>query len=327
MLIAMDYILSLPVKQMHMQSRSLTVLFVTTMVGLFSASVAQPPSSKSSMQLKVDHASVCGSDLEPMRQAFASVGLVTDYGGPHASVTHMALLGFEDGSYLELIAPQKPGAVEGSGWAKMMAGNAGACAWAVGSNDIKTEASRLKNLGIEVEGPNPGSRKRPDGKVIEWETARIGPGTPGATLPFIIQDHTPRNLRVLPSASVKDSRLTGIEVVVLAVKDMDAAIGLFRSAYGWPAPSLEDHREFGAKIAYFSGTPVMLAAPLDQSSWLTRRLQDFGESPVAFLLGTTDLGAATKRYGLATQTRWFGKNVAWFDGSKLQVVKLAVIAQ
>jgi hypothetical protein len=71
----------------------------------------------------------------------------------------------------------------------------------------------------------------------------------------------------------------------------------------------------------------MLAAPLDQSSWLTRRLQDFGESPVAFLLGTTDLGAATKRYGLATQTRWFGKNVAWFDGSKLQVVKLAVIAQ
>lgn len=115
MLIAMDYILSLPVKQMHMQSRSLTVLFVTTMVGLFSASVAQPPSSKPSMQLKVDHASVCGPDLEPMRQAFASVGLVTDYGGPHASVTHMALLGFEDGSYLELIAPQKPGVVEGSG--------------------------------------------------------------------------------------------------------------------------------------------------------------------------------------------------------------------
>ena len=298
-----------------------------TIAGLFSAAVAQPPSSKPSMQLKVDHASVCGSDLEPMRQAFASVGLVTDYGGPHASVTHMALLGFEDGSYLELIAPQKPGAVEGSGWAKMMAGDAGACAWAVGSNDIKIEASRLKSLGIEVEGPNPGSRKRPDGKVIEWETARIGPGTPGATLPFIIQDHTPRNLRVQPSASVKGSSLTGIDIVVLGVKDLDTTIALFRSAYGWPSPVLEDHKEFGAKMAYFRGTPVMLATPLDEGSWLTRRLQEFGESPVAYLLGTTDPGAATKRYGLTAQTRWFGRNVAWFDGSKLKTVKLAVIAQ
>lgn len=308
----------------YLKENGLVALMV---VATFSAVATQQVSSNPLMQLKVDHASVCGSDLEPMRQAFASVGLVTDYGGPHASVTHMALLGFEDGSYLELIAPQKPGVVEGSGWAKMMAGNAGACAWAVGSNDIKTEASRLKNLGIEVEGPNPGSRKRPDGKVIEWETARIGPGTPGATLPFIIQDHTPRNLRVQPSASVKDSRLTAIEVVVLGVKDMDAATALFRSAYGWPAPLLEDHREFGAKIAYFSGTPVMLATPLDEGSWLARRLQDFGESPVAYLLGTTDLGAATKRYGLTAQTRWFGKNVAWFDGSKLKIVKLAVIAQ
>jgi hypothetical protein len=262
-----------------------------------------------------------------MRQAFASVGLVTDYGGPHASVTHMALLGFEDGSYLELIAPQKPGAVEGSGWAKMMAGDTGACAWAVGSNDIKTEASRLKNLGIEIEGPTPGSRKRPDGKVIEWETARIGPGTPGATLPFMIQDKTPRGLRVQPSASVKGSGLTGIEGVVLGVKDMAAAIALFRSAYGWPSPVLEDHKEFGAKMAYFPGTPVMLAAPLEEGSWLTRRLQDFGESPVAYLLGTTDPGAATKRYGLTAQTRWFGRDVAWFDSSKLKTVKLAVIAQ
>src|SRR5262249_30450051 len=65
-------------------------------------------------------------------RAFAEVGLKTDYGGPPANgVIHMALLGFEDGSYLELIAPQKPGAVEGSDWAKFMAANAGACAWAV----------------------------------------------------------------------------------------------------------------------------------------------------------------------------------------------------
>lgn len=278
------------------------------------------------MQLKVDHASVCGSDLETMRQAFASVGLVTDYGGPHASVTHMALLGFEDGSYLELIAPQKPGATEGSNWAKFMAGDAGACAWAVGSQEISADVERLRKAGVGAEGPFAGSRKKPDGTLIEWETAVVGTGTPGATLPFMIQDKTPRNLRVQPSASVKGSGLTGIEIVVLGVKDLDAAVALFRRAYGWPAPSLEEHKEFGAKMAYFSGTPVMLATPLDKSSWLTRRLQDFGESPVAYLLGTTDLGAATKRYNLTDQTQWFGKKLAWFDARKLKGVRLAVIA-
>ena len=63
-----------------------------------------------------------------------------------------------------------------------------------------------------------------------------------------------------------------------------------------------------------------------RDSWLTRRLQDFGESPVAYLLGTTDLGAATKRYSLIAQTQWFGKKLAWFDARKLKGVRLAVIA-
>ncbi|MBZ5599682.1 MAG: VOC family protein [Acidobacteriia bacterium] len=293
-------------------------------MAIFSA--AQTPSSKTSMLLKVDHATVCSSELDPMRQAFASVGPVTDYGGPHASVTHMALLGFEDGSYLELIAPQRPGVTAGSNWAKFMAGDAGACAWAVGSQEISADVERLKKAGVGADGPFAGSRKKPDGTLIEWETAGVGTGTPGATLPFMIQDKTPRNLRVQPSASVKGSGLTGISIVVLGVKDLDAAVALFRKAYGWPAPSIEEHNEFGAKMAYFSGTPVVLATPFNKDSWLTRRLQDFGESPVAYLLGTTDLGAATKRYSLIAQTQWFGKKLAWFDARKLKGVRLAVIA-
>jgi hypothetical protein len=160
-----------------------------------------------------------------MQQAFAEVGLKTDYGGPHANgVTHMVLLGFEDGSYLELIAPQRAYAVEGSDWAKFMAADDGACAWAVAVADVRCEVARLKGSGVKVEGPFPGSRKRPDGAVLEWQTARVGTGTPGATLPFLIQDKTPRGLRAQPSASVKGSGLKGIAMVVLGVRDLDAAI-------------------------------------------------------------------------------------------------------
>src|SRR5690242_7906756 len=172
--------------------------------------------SKSSMVLYVDHASVCAGDLTGLQEAFSSVGLATDYGGPHSNgITHMALLGFDDGSYLELIAPQKAGVTEGSNWSKLMAADAGPCAWAVSTADAKQDADIVKANGVAAGAPTPGSRKRPDGLSIEWTTVDLGSGTAGSTLPFLIEDRTPHNWRVQPSASVKDSGLTGIEIVVL----------------------------------------------------------------------------------------------------------------
>jgi hypothetical protein len=141
----------------------------------------------------------------------------------------------------------------------------------------------------------------------------------------MIEDKTPRNLRVQPSASVKESGLTGIAAVVLGVKDLDAAIALFHKAYGWEAPSLEENKEFGARLAYFPGTPVVLAAPLSKNSWLAERLERFGESPVAYLLGATDLGVAAQRFSLAPASPWFSRKTAWFDAKKLNGLRLGVV--
>ena len=276
--------------------------------------------------IKVDHASVCGSRLDAMRETFAAAGLSTDYGGPHANGgTQMALLGFDDGSYLELIAPQKPGMAVDSSWARLISGDAGPCAWAIPSADLRTEIARLKSKGVEAEEPSPGKRRRPDGRVIQWETARIGTEAPGAVLPFMIEDKTPRELRASPSASVQGSPLTGIAVVVIGVNDLEAASALFRRAYGWSPPAIEQHGEFGAKLAYFPGSPVMLATPLDQKSWLAEQLQTFGEHPVAYLLGTHALEGASSRFGLLPRSKWFGRNLAWFDVKKLRGVRLGVV--
>ena len=69
------------------------------------------PESKS-VVLEIDHASICGSNLDTLRQAFTDVGLTPDFGGPHGNgITQMAIIGFDDASYLELIAPVKPGAL------------------------------------------------------------------------------------------------------------------------------------------------------------------------------------------------------------------------
>lgn len=285
-------------------------------------------SAKTTMTLKVDHATVCGKDLDALRAEFNSIGLSPDYGGPHGNgVTQMALIGFDDGSYLELIAPVKaddPKLAAGSDWARFIVANAGPCAWAVGSGDIRGDVERLKKVGVQTEGPSGGSRKKPDGTTIQWETAQVG-GTPGSVLPFMIQDKTSRELRVKPSASVKDGVLTGIAVVVIGVRDLETTIALFRKAYGLDAPKIEEHKEFGVKLAHFPGTPIVLAAPLDSSSWLTERLAGFGESPVAYLLGASDYSAAAKKYSTADETTWFGRKVGWFAPEKLGATRLGVI--
>jgi hypothetical protein len=284
------------------------------------------PQENKSTTLDLDHVSICGSSLDTLRQSLTDVGLTPDLGGPHGNgITQMALVGFDDGTYIELIAPIKPGVTAGSAWAKFMSDDAVTCAWAAGTNVLLQEVDRLKKAGISVKTPERGSRKRPDGMSVEWMTADVGNTTPGATLPFIIEDQTPRAWRVQNSASVQGAPLGGVENVVLGVNNLDASIALFRKAYGWAEPLTETQKDFG-KLAYFPGQPVILAAP-SGGGWLSDRLAKFGETPVAYLLSTRDFAAATKRYKLSGTKTWFGQKLAWFDPAKLKGVRLGVIGQ
>jgi len=279
-----------------------------------------------SVTLELDHVSICGSNLDPLRQIFADVGMTPDVGGPHGNgITQMAIIGFDDTTYLELIAPIKPGVTAGSDWAKYMSDDAVTCAWAAGTNVLLQEVDRLKKAGIPVTPPESGSRKRPDGMSIEWKKANVGSGTPGSTLPFIIEDQTPRAWRVQTSDSVKGAPVYGVENVVLGVNNLDAAIALFRKAYGWAAPLTETQKDIG-KLAYFPGEPVILAAPAG-GGWLSEHLAKYGETPVAYLLGTRDFAGAVKKYRLLGSKPWFGQKVAWFDPNRLKGVRLGVIGQ
>jgi hypothetical protein len=303
--------------------------FATLVLLLISQSAmtqTQMAQENKSVTLELDHVSICGSSLDALSQTLAAAGLNPNLGGPHGNgITQMASIGFDDASYIELIAPIKPGATAGSDWAKYMSEDAVTCAWAVSTNVLLQEVDRLKNAGIAVKAPESGSRKRPDGMSIEWKTANVGPGTPGSTLPFIIEDQTPRAWRVQTSASVKGAPVYGVENVVLGVNNLDAAIALFRKAYGWADPLIETQKDFG-KLAYFPGEPVILAAP-SGGGWLSDRLARFGETPVAYLLGTRDFAGATRKYRLSGNKIWFGQKVAWFDPGRLKGVRLGVIGQ
>jgi len=285
--------------------------------------------SKTAMKLKVDHAGVCGYQLESLQAVFTDVGLKAEYGGAHATGgTHNALLGFDDGSYIELIALQHPESASGEDaqqWTALKPDVARACFWATDEPDIQASVASLRQAGLEIADPKAGSRKKPDGSVLAWQTAAVDEGNGGNILPFLIQDKTPRSARIQPSTSVKGSDLRGIEVVVLGVKDLDASVALYRRAYGFAAPVTTTDSAFGAKMAYFSGSPVLLAAPLDGNSRMTAQLDKYVQGPIALLLGTKDFAGSKDRLKLSSETAWFGRKVAWFDANKLHGARLGVV--
>jgi hypothetical protein len=297
--------------------------------------------------LTVDHVTLAWSTLGPLETALAESGLRADYGGWHANrSTHMDVLGFDDGSYVELIAPVEAGAP--IAWEAQMQGDAGPCAWAISlpsGGGLAREAERLRGLGITVRGPMPSGRMRPDGRPIAWDFAFVGEGEPGATLPFLIADRTPRALRVRPSASVSGSELTGVELVVLGVPDLVQAASLFGRVYGWPAPARRDDLAFGAALAHVPGTPVVLAADrspgdlalgpapepragsevMPSGGWLAARITRFGPAPCAVLLGTLDMAASKARLPLVSGGTWFGREVAWLDPSRVLGLRLGIV--
>ena len=278
------------------------------------------------IQLTIDHVTIAGSTLAAMDTAFDNIGLTTDYGGPHSNgITHMSLLGFDDGSYIELISSMQPGQQDQAFWGEHITGDGGPCAWAVYADDVAAEADRMRALGVTVNGPHYYNRRRPDGQLVEWDLAFLGDKGAGATIPFIIKDITPRSLRVQPSASVTNTALTGIAQVIIGVKSLPEASEQFQKIYGWDAPQLTEDARFGANLAHFSQSVVTLATPLEDDNWLAARLAQFDESPCAYLIGTTDLEAARQQFNLQPSVDWFGQQVAWFDPADLNGVWLGLI--
>ena len=273
-------------------------------------------------ELTVDHVSVAGRDLKQMQARLAALGIPSEFGGPHSNhATQMALTGFPDGSYLELIALQdQPDAkaVAAHYWSRQIRGNAGPAAWAVRANDVEAEVKRLRAAGIPVTLQRSG-RERPDGTHLEWEASPVGPGPNGVFFPFLIHDFTRREARAFPKGHPATRDFSGVKRVVIAVRDLKASIARYRQAYALPEPLEQEDARFGASLAWFRGTPVVMAEPSDAQSWVAvGDILQFGDGPCAFVLGKREDGAPRRAaYQTASKSRWFGVPISWFDSQRL----------
>ncbi len=114
-------------------------------------------------------------------------GVRAAFGGVHPGRgTRNALLSLGEKHYLEIIAldPLQSDAPDHYGVAKLIEPRL--VGWAAHPGDLNSFAARLRDAGIDFDGPNPGSRKRPDGRLLQWNTLNLKNDHDGL-LPFFIE--------------------------------------------------------------------------------------------------------------------------------------------
>jgi hypothetical protein len=264
------------------------------------------------MARAVDHVTVAGGDLDTLRSAFESRGFETVYGGAHDNgVTHMAVVGFEDRSYVELVAKRTD--EPSPWWDDALDGEAGPCAWAVPSADIESEAERLVGEGFGVTGPDPYARERPDGMVAEWFLADVGGGSLGAPYPMLIADETPLDHRVTVTNTVESTGVNGVETVVVATRSGPRLTDRFERFFETDASKAREEPALNARLWAFEEAPVAVAEPCGEGTWLTARLNHYRALPCAYLFEASDTDRARDRLSLAASTAWGDGRVDWLD--------------
>jgi hypothetical protein len=189
----------------------------------------------------IDHIVIAARDLAAASEDYRRAGFTVTPGGEHTGgATHNALVSFADGAYLELIAFREPDRPQEHKWWGIFAQGEGTVDFALLARDLQAEADRLRDTAITLDGPHDGGRQRPDGQRIAWRNLSLK--SPGAPLPFVIEDVTARELRV-PTGAATEHPLgaTGVAGLTLLVADLDRAADPFAALLGTEGePSTSD---------------------------------------------------------------------------------------
>ena len=176
------------------------------------------------MLTRLDHLVILVSDLDLATADYERLGFAVTPGGEHADgLTRNALIPFEDGSYFELVSFLSLEDPADNVWRwRGFLPHEGLIDYCVASDDLESDVRRLEALGFGVDGPDDGGRRLPDGVEIRWRSARMC--QEGRLLPFLIEDLTPRELRVPGGpAAEHPNGATGISRLEISTPDLEEA--------------------------------------------------------------------------------------------------------
>jgi hypothetical protein len=183
---------------------------------------------------QIDHVVFVGLDLDALIADYRARGFTVVKGGEHADgLSHNALVGFADGSYLELFAFHGGGAEGQHVWAPVARRGGGWADFALLSDDLAGDAAALDEL--VTRSPLGGGRKRPDGTALAWRSARLK-----EPLPFMIQDTSARELRVPDRGATKHPNgVRGVSAIVLGAREPASVRDRYRLLEQRGAPPVE----------------------------------------------------------------------------------------
>jgi hypothetical protein len=161
-----------------------------TFLALTGSALAAPSISWAAVEVPtvLDHVLLGCSDLDRGIDFVAQhTGVRAAFGGVHPGRgTRNALLSLGERHYLEIIAPDPKQSTVPDHYGLQKLSEPRLVGWAAHPGDLNQFATRLRVASLAFDGPNPGSRKRPDGRLLQWKTLNLKEDREGL-LPFFIE--------------------------------------------------------------------------------------------------------------------------------------------
>lgn len=218
----------------------------------------------------IDHIVIAVPSLERAVETYRRLGFSVVEGGQHPYGSHNALIGFEDGSYIELLgfyeeSPAHPW------WDLLHERGGGLIDFCLSTDDIRADLAAFRAQGVAAGDLTEGGRRRPDGYEVKWINNKVGGAFQGL-IPFIIEDVTPRAQR-LPSETTHANGVTGIHCLSLATADTERYGAIMGAVLGRDGQSFVDDELGASGIRFQVGSHVLeYLSPKDSSSPLRAHL-------------------------------------------------------
>ena len=202
------------------------------------------------MILGIDHIVIAGPDLDALASAFAAIGFNVAAGGRHPIGSYNRLIGFEDGSYIELLSFYEDSPAH-YWWEAVHGRGGGLIDFCMRTDDIEADYALFRAQGVRMSPLVGLSRLRDDGYRLAWRNNEIR-GLYQGLIPFLIEDETPRSERV-PKETRHDNGVIGIDSITLVASDIDLARRIMSAALNQPGQPTRDAALNASGRAYRAG--------------------------------------------------------------------------
>jgi len=252
----------------------------------------------------IDHIVIAVASLERAIETYRGLGFSVVEGGKHPYGSYNALIGFADGSYIELLgfyedSPEHPW------WDLLHERGGGLVDFCLATDDIRADHAAMRAAGVACSDLIEGGRARPDGYQVKWINCKVD-GEWQGLIPFIIEDVTPRRER-LPKQTAHANGATGIERVSFATDDVARYAGVMAAVTGAAGQPVRDEALMasGSRLAV-GGQALEYLAP------------ESGDGPLAAHLAANKPAPYRVRFKTTGEARRFGLEEA--EGVRLELV-------